>query len=64
MVKHKVDSIQKEHVKGWSMIRPPLSTSLFQLYTTSQLRPGMWDDDTPGSVLTCHHPVPQVIAGK
>ncbi len=27
----------KEHVKGWSRIRPPLRISLLQLYITSQL---------------------------
>ena len=40
----------KEHVKGWSRIRPPLRSSLLEVYITSQLWPPVWDD---GKSLCC-----------
>ncbi len=35
----------KEHVKGWSRIRPPLIISLLEVYITSQLWPPVGDYD-------------------
>ena len=39
--------LMKEHVKGWSRIRPALRISLLQIYITSQLGPPVWDVDKP-----------------